>query len=98
MTSSDSEMLTSMIGAEILKTNTIWRTYTVEDVETPQGNVMPQCRDLSQEICIVKTHLFVCVLTVNLRSFDILIQQQAQTEILGSALRYKQVGRGFDVR
>ena len=36
MTSSDSEMLTSMFGAEILKTDTTWRTDTVEDVQTPQ--------------------------------------------------------------
>jgi len=31
-----SEKLSSMIEAEILKTNTIWRTDTVKDVETPQ--------------------------------------------------------------
>jgi len=36
VTSSDPEMLTSMIGAKILKMNNIWRTDTVEDVETAQ--------------------------------------------------------------
>ena len=36
VTSSDPEMLTSMIRAKILKMNNIWRTDTLEDVETPQ--------------------------------------------------------------
>ena len=36
VTSSDLEMLTSMIGAKILKMNNFWRTDTVEDVEIAQ--------------------------------------------------------------
>ena len=35
-TSIDSEIQTNMIGAEILKRNTIWETDNVGDVETAQ--------------------------------------------------------------
>ena len=36
VTSSDYELLTNMIGAEILKTNKNWRAGTVENVENPE--------------------------------------------------------------